>query len=67
MSENIKQIVGHVTEQTNDAINKYAKKNNLKKIGLIGEIVTNFIKGETNGEETSTKRNQKTSSKKEVN
>ena len=67
MSENIKQIVGHVTEQTNDAINKYAKKNNLKKIGLIGEIVTNFIKGETNGEETITKRNQKTSNKKEVN
>ena len=67
MPENIKQIVGHVTEQTNDAINEYAKKNNLKKIGLIGEIVTNFIKGESNGEETGGKRNKKTSTKKEVN
>lgn len=67
MSENIKQIVGHVTEQTNDAINEYAKKNNLKKIGLIGEIVTNFIKGVDNETSNEKSRNQKTSTKEKVN
>lgn len=66
MSENIKQIVGHVSPSINKAINDYAKKNNKKKIGLIGEIVTNFIKGEINGdsEKTSGKETSNSTKKK---
>lgn len=62
-----KKISGYITREVDEALDDYAEKHNKKKMGLIGEIITNFIKGENfeeNRKETSTK---KASSKKEVN
>ena len=60
----LKKITGFISEQVDNELNDYAKKNNKKKMGLIGEIVTNFIKGDTNGNSEETSSKEKTSSKK---
>lgn len=60
----LKKITGFISEQVDNELNDYAKKNNKKKMGLIGEIVTNFIKGDTNGNSEENNSKEKTSSKK---
>ena len=46
MTENIKQIAGVVSEETNAAIDDYAKSKGLKKMIFIGNVLTNFIQEE---------------------
>ncbi|MBK9499472.1 MAG: hypothetical protein IPO06_08970 [Leptospiraceae bacterium] len=58
MTENIKQIAGVVSEETNAAIDDYAKSKGLKKMIFIGNVLTNFIQEETeigNSKESSKK------------
>lgn len=60
----LKKITGFISEQTDEELNDYAKKNNKLKMGLIGEIITNFIKGENNGNSEETSSKEKTGNKK---
>ncbi len=65
MTENIKQIAGVVSKETNAAIDDYAKKKGLKKMVFIGNVLTNFIEEETqNGSEEKSSSKKETGSKK---
>lgn len=65
MTENIKQIAGVVSEETNAAIDDYAKSKGLKKMIFIGNVLTNFIEEEAqNGSEEKSSSKKETGSKK---
>jgi hypothetical protein len=49
-----KKISGYITREVDEALDDYAKSKNKKKMGLIGEIITNFIKGENDDSEEKT-------------
>ncbi len=69
MTENIKQIAGVVSEETNAAIDDYAKSKGLKKMIFIGNVLTNFIQEETeigNSKESSSKKETGSKKRKEV-
>ena len=67
ISANVKKTIADKLELMSEKSFPHVSKSAIVEYALENVNVENFIKGETNGEETSTKRNQKTSSKKEVN
>jgi len=67
ISANVKKTIADKLELMSEKSFPHVSKSAIVEYALENVNVENFIKGETNGEETGTKRNQKTSNKKEVN
>ena len=67
-----KRISVTIEETTYERLTKHvaSTKPHVSQSAIVDQSISEYLesnKGETNGEETSTKRNQKTSTKKEVN